>query len=68
MLARPESLTEFAAGRPALASLFAAVAEMADFTRAALGTVRLSWLKCLPRTQAAGDAMLVRIGEQILSA
>jgi putative phosphoesterase len=59
MLARPESLTEFASGRPALAALFAAVAEMADFTRAALGTVRLSWLGCLPRMQAARDATLV---------
>jgi putative phosphoesterase len=59
MLARPESLTEFAAGLPSLASLFAAVAEMADFTCEALGAERLAWLGSLPRLQTAGDVTLV---------
>jgi putative phosphoesterase len=59
MLARPESLTEFASGRPALASLFKLVAEMAAVSREALGEDRLRWLGALPRTQLAGDAVLV---------
>ena len=59
MLARPESLTEFASARPSLAALFAAVAEMAAFTREALGAERLAWLGGLPRTQTAGKATLV---------
>src|SRR5262245_10919977 len=59
MLARPESLAEFAAGHPALASLFAAVGEMAAAAREALGGERLAWLRALPRLQSVDGATLV---------
>jgi putative phosphoesterase len=59
MLARPESLTEFASGLPALAGMFAAVAEMAAAAREALGAERLAWLGNLPRVQVAGEIALV---------
>jgi putative phosphoesterase len=59
MLARPESLTEFASARPALAGLFAAVAEMAAASRELLGAERLAWLGALPRKQVAGEVALV---------
>jgi predicted phosphodiesterase len=59
MLARPESLTEFASRLPTLQALFAAVAEMAAATREALGEERLAWLGRLPRMQTAGEAALV---------
>jgi putative phosphoesterase len=59
MLARPASLTEFASARPALASLFAAIAEMAAASRELLGTERLAWLGALPRKQVAGEVALV---------
>jgi predicted phosphodiesterase len=62
MLADPESLTAFAAARPALASLFAAVAEMAAAARERLGEERLAWLGSLPRIQVAGEAALVHAG------
>lgn len=48
MLVEPASLASYASGKPALAGLFAAVAEMAAFTRDALGPARLDWLRVLP--------------------
>jgi predicted phosphodiesterase len=61
MLARPESLTEFASrlATPALRSLFEAVAEMAAVTRELLGPDRLAWLGRLPRTYTEGEMALV---------
>jgi predicted phosphodiesterase len=48
MLARPESLEEFAAQSKAPAALWAAVREIAEATRARLGVERLAWLRALP--------------------
>ncbi len=48
MLARPASLDEFAAPRPALAGMFDALREMAAYTRDALGEERLAWLRHHP--------------------
>jgi putative phosphoesterase len=59
MLARPESLTEFAGGLPALAAMFAAIGEMAAAAREALGAERLAWLGNLPRVQVEGEIALV---------
>jgi len=59
MLFRPESLDEFAAPLPQLASLFAAIGEMAAVTRELLGPERLAWLGGLPRTQKHGHMALV---------
>jgi predicted phosphodiesterase len=56
MLAEPESLRAYARDRPALHALFAAVEEMAAFTRAALGPERLAWLRGLP-ARWADDAL-----------
>jgi putative phosphoesterase len=64
MLARPESLTGFAARLPALQPLFAAVAEMAAFTREKLGQDRLEWLTGLPRMVSADEAMLLHAGTE----
>jgi predicted phosphodiesterase len=41
ILFRPESLVEFAKQSPQLESLFAAIGEMADWTREAMGEERL---------------------------
>src|SRR5260370_23974247 len=51
MLARPESLTEFASQSPNLQPLFDAIAEMAAATREALGEERLAWVRNLPPSQ-----------------
>lgn len=50
MLHRPESLAEFSAPHPELAPMFAKIAEMADWTRAQIGTARLEWLAGQPGT------------------
>ncbi len=49
MLVRPESLAEFAARSPHLASMFAAIEEIAAATRELLGQARLQWLGRLSR-------------------
>ena len=49
MLARPESLEEFAATRPAMRPLLGPIREMAVAAREALGDERLAWLGALPR-------------------
>ena len=60
MLFAPESLTEFAKDKgPALAPLFAAIAEMAAAERDALGDARIAWLRDLPRVQVHGPLALV---------
>jgi putative phosphoesterase len=59
MLARPESLTEFATRNPKMRSLFDAIEEMAAATRAALGEDRLAWLGQLPRVQIHSPLALV---------
>lgn len=59
MLFRPESLAEFASQSPQLKTLFAAIEEMAVWTRDALGEERLTWLSGLPRIQARGAMALV---------
>jgi predicted phosphodiesterase len=59
MLFRPESLTEFAADKPALQSLFHMIGEMAAAERDALGENRLAWLRGLPRARVQGPMALV---------
>ena len=59
MLINPAALTEFASKAPQLASMFAAIEEMAAFTRAALGEDRLQWMRGLPRIQIRGPLALV---------
>lgn len=55
----PDSLRTFARRSPHLASLFAAVEEMAAASREALGAERLLWLSSLPRIQSHGAVGLV---------
>jgi predicted phosphodiesterase len=59
MLARPESLKEFATQSPNLQPLWAAIEEMAAATREALGGERLAWLRGLPLSQVHGPMALV---------
>jgi predicted phosphodiesterase len=59
MLARPESLEEFASQSKAPPSLWAAIREMAAATRSALGEERIDWLRGLPRVQRHGRLALV---------
>lgn len=59
MLPTPETLKEFASQTPAMATLFAAIEEMAAATRAALGEERLAWLAKLPRVRTYGPMALV---------
>jgi predicted phosphodiesterase len=59
MLARPESLTEFAMQSPNLQALWTTIEEMAAATREALGEERLAWLRGLPHSQVHGPMALV---------
>ena len=59
MLARPESLTEFAIEMPQLKALWTVIEEMAAASREALGEQRLAWLRDLPRAQMHGPVALV---------
>jgi len=59
MLFAPASLTGFASQSPQLRPLFAAIEEMAAWTRAALGEERLAWLAGLPRIQVQGPLALL---------
>ena len=59
MLAAPAAFEDFAAGLPHLGALFAAVREMAAFTREALGADRLAWLAALPRVETGETFALV---------
>lgn len=59
LLFAPESLHVFASQSPHLKSLFDAIEEMAVFTRAALGTERLAWLRGLPRVHIRAPVAIV---------
>ena len=59
MLARPESLEEFAAQTPAMQPLLPVIREMAASSREALGEERIAWLGALPLAQRHGDVALV---------
>lgn len=59
LLARPESLEEFASRSAAPPALWAAIREMAGATRQALGEERIAWLRNLPRTQMLDPVALV---------
>lgn len=59
MLFMPESLEEFASQSSAPLSLWTAIREMAVATRAALGAVRIAWLRSLPRMQVQDQIALV---------
>ncbi len=59
MLARPESLEEFASQSKAPPSLWAAIREMAAATRAALGPERLAWLGAHPPVRIHAPIALV---------
>jgi len=59
MLARPESLAEFASQTPQLKPLWAVIEEMAAASREELGEERLAWLRKLPRAQMHGAVALV---------
>ncbi len=66
MLFRPESLREFAKESPELESLFAAIEEMAAWTREKLGEERLGRLRGLPRRQIHEQAGLVHASPESL--
>ncbi len=59
MLFRPQTLRDFAEGSPSLAAMFAAIEEMAQAAREALGEERLVWLGDLPRQQIHAPIALV---------
>lgn len=59
MLFRPESLTDFFAPLPQFQKLCDTIAEMADFTRAALGEARIDYLRSLPLVQTHDSFALV---------
>jgi putative phosphoesterase len=59
MLVRPAALTEFANQSPHLQALFDGIAEMAAWTREALGEARLRWLGTLPARQLWESIALV---------
>jgi len=59
LLFRPESLAEFAKTAPKLAPLIAAIGEMGQAARQALGPERLEWLRALPQVQLHGPVGLV---------
>ena len=66
MLFRADSLGEFAKGSPHLGTLFAAIEEMAVWTREALGEERLAWLRALPRKQIHDRIALVHASPESL--
>ncbi|MFZ0773769.1 MAG: metallophosphoesterase family protein [Candidatus Sulfotelmatobacter sp.] len=66
LLFRPESLVEFANQSPKLQPLFAAIEEMAVWTREALGEERLAWPRGLPRIQIRGPMALVHASPESL--
>lgn len=59
MLFGPQSLTDFAAGLPQFAAMWAAIEEMAAWDRDVLGADRLDWLRRLPLVHAGEDFALV---------
>ena len=59
MLWDPQSLREFASQSPHLATMWAAIEEMAAATREALGEERIAWLRSLPRSLTLPPLALV---------
>jgi hypothetical protein len=59
MLARPESLAQFAERTPSFRPLLAKIEEIAAATREALGEERLAWLRALPRAHVHDALALV---------
>jgi len=66
VLFRPDSMREFAKESPKLESLFAAIEEMAVWTREALGEERLAWLRGMPRKIIRDEAALVHASPESL--
>ena len=64
MLFRPESLTEFASSLPKLQTMFAKIADMAAWDRAAVGKNRLEWLSALPFQRLYDSIVLVHASPQ----
>jgi putative phosphoesterase len=64
MLARPESLREFARQTPQMQPLLAVIEEMATATREVLGEERIAWLGRLPRVQIHGSLALVHASSE----
>jgi putative phosphoesterase len=58
-LISPAAFAEFASQNPKLSGLFAVIAEMAVFTREALGPERLAWLSSQPTHQLLESLALV---------
>src|SRR5581483_6851330 len=63
---RTESLAEFACQSSAPASIWAAIGEMAEFTRELLGEARVSWMRALPRIQIHHSIALVHASPESL--
>src|SRR3954469_12857764 len=59
MLARPESLREFAKATPAMQPLLPIIDEMAAAAREKLGEERVAWLGTLPMSQEHDNVALV---------
>jgi putative phosphoesterase len=59
MLWKPESLKQFASGRPQLATMWTAIEETAVATRETLGPERIEWLSNLPLILTEGPLALV---------
>lgn len=66
MLFDPGSLEAFAGKSGAPTVIWAAVREMAEATRAALGDERIAWLRGLPRVQTHGPMALVHASPESL--
>jgi predicted phosphodiesterase len=66
MLWNPESLREFANRTPGMQPIFAAIEEMAEVTREALGEQRLAWLRGLPRVHIDAPLALVHASPESL--
>lgn len=66
MLFAPESLKKFANQSPKLQPLFAAIEEMAAWTRESLGKNRLNWLRSLPSVHIHGPVALVHASPESL--
>ena len=58
MLARPESLEQFASETPAMAAFIGPIREMAAAARETLGEERLTWLGALPMTESRENKAL----------
>ena len=66
MLARPDSLEEFAIQSPQMQPFLSAIQEMAVATREKLGEERLAWLRRLPPIQVCGPMALIHASPEDL--